>query len=215
MVVTFMLNRSLVTLCLLLLLAAAAFGQGGMQPGPGTVYAVSGGGGGVTWVHGSEFTSTGNDITRQAGGSYGGWANTDTGSAIDASGGVETKFEFYILDNANYISTVYLAPASGSPYSADPTASTAPVYIEFGSGSTFLTVYEWNGSSYAYNTDVGSFDETDKIWFGFDSTNHIKIWINETPIYTASGTQSGDYVLLFASSDEVIYQGIQNVVAFP
>lgn len=150
---------------------------------------------GLTWTHGSEFTSDGGEITPLSVGSYFGYATTD--QSIDSEGEEDTYFEILWNPatpdyNPVYLD-VYLAPAGGAPYSASP--ATTGVRL----AGDFNGVSEWTGSEYTYRAD--DFSHAD-MRIGFTAAGNVRIWANGTPVWTSSGTYTGEFVLVIERFDE-------------
>lgn len=166
------------------------------------------GGGGdpvVTWTGVDGFAVSSPNITRDNTGNYAGEATSV--QTINASGGVETKFKFFLLEETSFQIDMYIGASGGSPYSGAPNAAGVRVYLG-ASGS--LTVAEWTGAAYTYQTDF-TLTEADEIWMGFTTGNNLRVWKGGSAQWTSAGTYSGTQVLVVTHPNEVTYNGLVNV----
>lgn len=172
------------SLFIIAIFAAAAIAQG-IQPGPGLPNQT--GGGGLSWTHGTEFTSSAGVLTPTTSGSYFGFANLD--QSIDSELGSDTYFVISKADVPEDLVHLYLAPASGSPYSATP--DTTGLWIRGGD------VLEWTGAAYTYRQNIPEYVTTG-IRVGFTSAGNLRVWNDDdgATVWTSSGTYTGTYILV-------------------
>jgi len=163
-----------------------------------------GGGGGVTWTGVLNATHSAGTISK----TLGSW-NPAYGNSVETiSSGGTGYFEFDSIGLPESRVFLWLGPASGSPYTSRGSSPGIYIvlqdaYIEFRD----VTDFSYQGNvSYTPGSDV--------VRFGFDGSNHMRVWLNGTPVFTDDESVTTEDQILFVefSGDGSAGIGIENVI---
>lgn len=165
------------------------------------MYPAAGGGGSgdITWNNTQNFSVTGNDWIHSTAGYY---MHANSDQAISTND--DTEYLQFEVANAG-IWDMYIAPASGAPYSSTPTAS-----VQLSLNNLNLQINLYSGG-WGYASDF-SITTGDVIRINFNGSGNMRIYKNGGLQWTSGGTFSGDHMIYVEGQNETPLPAANNCV---